>query len=51
METNEKILFPNPCTYVKESTYKIIPSMEHVKLSEDKIDKFVNNLLNNENAI
>ena len=51
METNEKILFPNPCTYVKESTYKIIHSMEHVKLSEDKIEKFVNDLLNNENGL
>ena len=37
METNENILFPNPCTYVKESTSKIIPLMEHVKLSENNI--------------
>ena len=51
METNENVLFPNPCTYVKESTSKIIPLMEHVKLSENNIQKFVNNLLINENAL
>ena len=51
METNENVLFPNPCTYVKESTSKIIPLMEHVKLSENNIQKFVNNLLINKNAL
>ena len=45
------ILFPNPCTYVKESTLKIIPLMKHVKIDKDNLDKFVNELLTNENAL
>ena len=51
MEENKKVIFPNPCTYVKESTSKIIPVMEHVKLDKDNLEKFVEDLLNNENAL
>ena len=51
MEVNKKVIFPNPCTYVKESTSKIIPVMEHVKLDKDNLEKFVEDLLNNENAL
>ena len=51
MEVNKKVIFPNPCTYVKESTSKIIPVMEHVKLDKDNLGKFVEDLLNNENAL
>ena len=48
---DKNILFPNPCTYVKESTLKIIPSMDHVKIDKDNLEKFVTDLLNNENAL
>jgi len=51
MEVNKKIIFPNPCTYVKDSTSKIIPQMEHVKLDKENLEKFVKDLLNNENAL
>ena len=51
MEDSKKIIFPNPCTYVKDSTSKIIPIMEHVKIDKDSLEKFVEDLLNNENAL
>jgi len=48
---DKNIIFPNPCTYVKESTLRIIPSMEHVKIDKENLEKFVIDLLNNENAL
>ncbi len=47
----EGILFPNPCTYVKESTSKIISKMEHVKIDEETLKNFVSNLLKDKNAL
>ena len=47
----KNIVFPNPCTYVKESTLKIIPYMEHVKVDKNNLQKFITDLLNNENAL
>ena len=44
-------LFPNPCTYVKESTSKMLSKMEHVQIDQEIIKKFVSELLNNENAL
>ena len=44
-------LFPNPCTYVKESTLKIIPFMEHVKIDQEALKKFISNLLQDKNAL
>ena len=46
-----KSIFPNPCTYVKESTYKIIPLMEYVKIDDDNLQKLVNDLLNDKNSL
>jgi hypothetical protein len=48
MENN---IFPNPCTYVKESTLKIIPSMEHVKIDQESLKKFISDLLQDKNAL
>ena len=47
----DKSIFPNPCTYVKESTLKIIPSMKHVKIDEEVIKKFVSELLQDKNCL
>ena len=44
-------IFPNPCTYVKESTSKIIPIMSHVKIDDKALKKFVKNLLQDKNAL
>ena len=44
-------LFPNPCTYVKESTLKITPFMEHVKIDQEALKKFITNLLQDKNAL
>ena len=47
----EETIFPNPCTYVKETTSKIIPIMEHVKIDQETLQKFVSNLLQDKNAL
>lgn len=47
----EDSVFPNPCTYVKESTSKIIPQMEHVAINEESLNDFVQNLLKDKNAL
>ena len=47
----KNFLFPNPCAYVKESTLKIIPLMEHVKIDKNNLDKFVQELITNDNAL
>ena len=47
----EDIIFPNPCTYVKESTLRIIPQMEHVKIDEESLKIFVSNLIKDKNAL
>jgi len=47
----EESIFPNPCTYVKESTSKIIPIMSHVKIDAKALKKFVENLLKDKNAL
>ena len=47
----ENSIFPNPCTYVKESISKIIPQMEHVKIDEKSLKNFVLNLLKDKNAL
>ena len=47
----EDPIFPNPCTYVKESTAKIIPQMEHVKIDGESLKNFVTTLLKDKNAL
>ena len=44
-------IFPNPCNYVKESTLKIIPQMEHVKIDEECLKNYISALLKDKNAL
>ena len=43
--------FPNPCTYVKESTIKILPKLSHVTIDEASLEKFISEILKNENLL
>lgn len=44
-------IFPNPCTYVKESTSRILPELTEVTIDQESLKNFVNNLLTDKNAL
>lgn len=47
----EPEIFPNPCSYVKDSTYKILPFLKNVSIDEDSLNKFVSEILSNKEGI
>lgn len=37
-------IFPNPCTYVKETSYRVLSKSKHVRLNSEATKKFVEDL-------
>lgn len=51
MEKNTPIVFPNPCSYVRESCWKIVSKMKNVEINKEAITEFVKEHINNNYVI